>query len=184
MPFAHEAGRQMVPTPCCWQTSSTHCPAPSHTPAAHAIPAAAGSCRQVDARQVSCVQGWPSSHWASRLQQPAIGVKTQRPAASSQVFWLQSGPASQAPQTPPQPSGPHCLPLHCGVHRHVPSTQVSVPLQVPQEPWQPSSPQGSVAAHCGTQGPGGGGEGGGGDGGGGGGGGDTGGGGGGGDVVT
>jgi hypothetical protein len=49
----------------------------------------------------------------------------------------------QAPQEPPHPSSPHCLPPQLGVQTHWPlALQVSVPGQVPHDPSQPSSP------HC------------------------------------
>jgi len=44
--------------------------------------------------------------------------------SSTQVPFEQLFPESQVPQVPPQPSLPHCLPLHCFVQ------QVPVVVQV------------------------------------------------------
>jgi hypothetical protein len=75
--------------------------------------------------QVSTVQGSPSSHWSSAVQQPAIGVKPHVP--SVHVAALQVAPGQSL-------SSQHC--------RHVPP-QFRVPLgqaQVPfRQTWPPSS---------------------------------------------
>ncbi len=49
----------------------------------------------------------------------------------------------QVPQVPvPHPLSPHCLPLHDGVHWHLPDTHFhGSPVQVPHVPPHPSSPQ-------------------------------------------
>ena len=45
------------------------------------------------------------------------------------------------PHVPPQPSGPHVLPLHDGTHAHVPEgVHVSVAAHEPHEPPHPSGP--------------------------------------------
>ena len=50
--------------------------------------------------------------------------------------------AVQLPQVPPQPSGPHCFPLHWRSHMQLPAAvQVWPALHVPQLPPQPLSPQ-------------------------------------------
>jgi len=50
----------------------------------------------------------------------------------------------QEPHTPPQPSGPHCLPAQLGVQpaMHAPFWQTLLPIHWPQLPPQPSLP------HC------------------------------------
>jgi hypothetical protein len=51
-------------------------------------------------------------------------------------------------QLPPQPSGPHDFPAHCGVQVQVPALlQVCVLVQLPQLPLQPSGPQ-FFPPHC------------------------------------
>ncbi|HEX4620939.1 MAG TPA: hypothetical protein VH208_05160, partial [Myxococcaceae bacterium] len=57
----------------------------------------------------------------------------------------------QTPQDPPQPSGPHVFPAHCGVQTHWPvGLQLWVPVQAPQLPPQPSGPH-CLPAQLGTQ---------------------------------
>lgn len=52
-------------------------------------------------------------------------------------------PVGQVPQIPPQPSSPHCFPVHFGVQAQRPlALQAPPPGQVPQLPPQPLSP------HC------------------------------------
>lgn len=58
----------------------------------------------------------------------------------TQLPWLQNADAGQA-QVPPQPSAPQWVPSQSGTHWHVPPTQVSGWVQMPQEPPQPSPPQ-------------------------------------------
>ena len=62
-------------------------------------------------------------------------------ALQTQLLPLHCLPEVQVPHDPPQPSGPHSLPLHWGAHAHTPLEQVCVPEQLPQEPPQPSGPQ-------------------------------------------
>ena len=77
--------------------------------------------------------------------------EVQVPLAASQIF-----PAGQepVPHWPPQPSGPHCLPLHWGEQWQVPSVPQSFPeaaqLSGGHLPLQPSSPQ-TLPPHCGVQ---------------------------------
>jgi hypothetical protein len=47
----------------------------------------------------------------------------------------------QVPHEPPQPSGPHILPLQSGTHTHAPAEpQLLGAAQVPHEPPHPSGP--------------------------------------------
>src|SRR5512140_2840288 len=66
---------------------------------------------------------------------------------------LQVCPAAHDPHDPPQPSGPHCLPVHEGTQLvpHWPlASQVWPVAQVPHEPEQPSEPH-CLPVHEGTQ---------------------------------
>ena len=55
------------------------------------------------------------------------------------------------PQTPLQPSGPHCLPTQVGWQTHTPAgLQLSEAGQVPQVPPHPSGPH-SLPTHEGVQ---------------------------------
>ncbi len=64
---------------------------------------------------------------------------------------LQVWVLAQAPQLPPQPSVPHCLPPHWGAHTHCPERlQVCEPEQVPHCPPQPSEPH-TLPAQLGAQ---------------------------------
>jgi hypothetical protein len=57
----------------------------------------------------------------------------------------------QAPQAPPQPSGPHCLPPQAGTHSQAPAAlQVSLSPHFPQLPPHPSVPH-CFPAQLGTQ---------------------------------
>src|SRR5437660_1164039 len=66
---------------------------------------------------------------------------------------LQVWPLGHEPHDPPQPSAPHCLPVHAGTQPfwHWPLlSQVSPLGQVPHDPEQPSEPH-CLPVHCGTQ---------------------------------
>lgn len=63
-------------------------------------------------------------------------------------------PPEHVPQTPPQPSGPHCADPQLGWQgaSHHPSTHVAPPEHVPQTPPQPSGPH-TAPPQDGTQPP-------------------------------
>jgi hypothetical protein len=64
------------------------------------------------------------------LEQQSLSCVQACPLALAVQCWhwplwtLQVWPVGQKPQEPPQSSGPHCLPWHCGAHVHCPFWQV------------------------------------------------------------
>jgi hypothetical protein len=74
-------------------------------------------------QNVALLPGWQTP---VSSQQPLGQVcGPQGPVAWHWPLWaVQVWPVGQVPQLPPQPSGPHCLPWHCGVQTHVPLRHV------------------------------------------------------------
>lgn len=52
----------------------------------------------------------------SPAQHPLFVIEPHPPPTHSPVVVLQVVGETQVPQVAPQPSGPHCLPRHCGAH--------------------------------------------------------------------
>mgnify|MGYP007135472414 CR=1 FL=1 len=118
---------------------------PLHVPPAQGVPSATGVWEQVFVwvLQVSVVQGLPSSHWLSLMQQPAMGVRVHVPLVQAAVLQVAEGQSlaeQHCRQVPPQQCG--VLPEHMETHVPLP-LQVSqfAALQVPQLPPQLLSPQ-------------------------------------------
>ncbi len=108
----------------------------------HCFPTHWGMQRHAPAWQTSCALGQvpqkppqPSGVQAGVLAVQTL-VQLQTPASPQELV------DRHEPQTPPQPSEPHCLALHVGRHWHRPLEQTSwAPGQVPQDRPQALVPQ-------------------------------------------
>ena len=104
-----------------------------------------GSTAQIDVTQA--LQPLANAPPVAQSSCAQVTVPWQVPSAEQ--VW----PDGQEPHDPPQPSEPHCLPVHCGTQPcwHWPSAeQVWPDGQVPHEPEQPSGPH-CLPVHCGVQ---------------------------------
>jgi hypothetical protein len=126
------AGRRQVPR-------QQVCPPQQSVSARHASPTSALHCPP----QQRWPRGQPVTHWPWTVQQPVGQL------SASQTHWpfaVQRWPVGQAPQLPPQPSGPHGLPVQSGAQTHCPLSQTCCPLQFWQAP--PPRPQTVFAFPC------------------------------------